>query len=130
MFFFICFIYFGLIVIETVNAEAKHFFVPFQEERLYLAMSEHGETVVTYAGKGSDFRPGDYITHADGVKLMTGGIEDILTSGVKEAIVPIVDDDDVQYDGNKILGFVMIKVVMPRKLSARRGEIGMCTVSP
>jgi len=50
-----------------------------------------------------------YRTHADGVKLLTGGISSFLESNLREAIVPIVDEDDIKFDGAKLLGFVMIQ---------------------
>lgn len=101
---------------------------------------------MTYASLGSDVRPNDYITHADGIKLLTGGISSFLSryysftlrllashhtsiliiwrrSNLKEAIVPIVDEHDVKHTGSRLIGFVMIQLVKPRKLASRRGEI-------
>ena len=90
---------------------------------LYLTMTQYGEIVVAYTGKGADLRPDDYVTHADGVKILTGSLQEFLESGVKETVVPVVDDDDVKFGGKRLLGFVMLQSVMPRKLGTRRGEV-------
>ena len=94
-----------------------------EDTKIYLTNSQYGETQVSHASVGSDFRPNDYVTHADGVRLLTGGISGFLASGLKEAIVPIVDDEDVKNGGSRLLGFVMIQNVIPRKISTRTGEI-------
>ena len=86
-------------------------------------MTQYGEIVVAYTGKGADLRPDDYVTHADGVKILTGSLQEFLESGVKETVVPVVDDDDVKFGGKRLLGFVMLQSVMPRKLGTRRGEV-------
>ena len=105
---------------------SRHFSVPMHEviqNEMYIGMTNFGEYAVTYAGKGADMRPDDYITHADNIKLLTGTLQEFLDSGVRETVVPIVDDADVKYGGQRLLGFVMIQSVMPRKLAMRRGEI-------
>mmetsp|Transcript_21535 Transcript_21535/g.31287 ORF Transcript_21535/g.31287 Transcript_21535/m.31287 type:complete len:870 (+) Transcript_21535:112-2721(+) len=105
---------------------AKYFQIPMHEviqSDLYIGMTQFGEYSVTYSGKGADLRPDDYITHADNIKLLTGNLQDFLESGIRETVVPIVDDEDVKYGGQRLLGFVMIQSVIPRKLSMRRGEI-------
>ena len=113
----------------AADQQARYFHTPMHEisqTELYLTMNEHQEVVVSYAGKGVDLRPDDYITHADGIRLLTGwpgGVEEFLESGEKEAIVPIVDDDDEKFGGLKLKGFMRIQAVQPRKLSSRRGEI-------
>lgn len=94
-----------------------------EDTKIYLANTHHGETKVTHASSGSDFRPDDYVTHADGMKLLTGGIDGFLSSDLKQAIVPVVDDEDVKNGGSRLLGFVMIQTVTPRKISTRTGEI-------
>ena len=89
-------------------------------------MNSFHEIVVAFAGKGVDLRPNDYITHADGVRVLSGwegGIEDFLQSGEKEAVVPIVDDEDVKFGGHRLKGFMMLQAVQPRKLGTRRGDI-------
>lgn len=93
------------------------------QNSMYLTLTQYGEIVVSYTGKGADLRPDDYVTHADGIKIMTGSLQSFLESGVRETVVPVVDDDDVKYGGKRLLGFVMMKSVMPRKLGTRRGEI-------
>lgn len=93
------------------------------QNNLYLTLTQFGEIVVAYTGKGADLKPDDYVTHADGVKILTGSLQEFLESGVRETVVPVVDDDDVKYGGKRLLGFVMIQSVMPRKLGTRRGEI-------
>lgn len=104
----------------------RHYNVPMHEviqNELYIGLTNFGEYAVTYAGKGADMRPDDYITHADNIKLLTGTLQEFLDSGVRETVVPIVDDEDVKYGGQRLLGFVMIQSVMPRKMALRRGEI-------
>jgi hypothetical protein len=57
------------------------------------------------------------------VLILNGGLANFLKSGEKEAIVPIVDENDFKFGGNKLIGFVKIVPVSPRKLYIRRGEI-------
>lgn len=108
---------------------ARYFHTPMHEisqTQLYLTLNEHQEVVVSYAGKDVDLRPNDYITHADGIRILTGwpnGLDDFLQSGEKEAVVPIVDEDDEQFGGQRLKGFMLISAVRPRKLSFRRGEV-------
>ena len=59
----------------------------------------------------------------DGVRLLVGGMSGFLSSGAKEAVVPIVDDEDIRAGGAKLMGFVVVQLVRPRKLSVRRGEL-------
>lgn len=35
-------------------------------------MSAEEEVVVTFTGKGADVRPLDYLTHADGIRVLSG----------------------------------------------------------
>ncbi len=93
------------------------------QNSLYISLTQYGEIVVTYTGKGADLRPEDYVTHADNVKILTGSLQEFLESGVRETVVPVVDDDDMKFGGKRLLGFVMLQSVMPRKLGTRRGEI-------
>jgi hypothetical protein len=118
-----------LILVILCNGDEdkpKFFSVPMQEvlqNSLYLALNEHNEMVVTYSGRGADLRPDDYITHADGIRILSGGLDTFLSSGEREVIVPVVDNEDIMHGGSKFLGFVLMKAVIPRKLSSRRGEI-------
>jgi hypothetical protein len=96
------------------------------QTELYLAMNENHEVVVSYAGKGVDLKPNDYVTHADGIRLLTGwpgGLEEFLQSGEKEAVIPVVDDDDTKFGGSRLKGFMLLQSVQPRKLGSRRGDI-------
>ena len=114
---------------EVSNNGARYFHTPMHEiaqTELYLTMNEHHEVVVSYAGKGVDLRPQDYITHADGIRILTGwpgGVEEFLLSGEKEAVVPVVDDADEKFGGLRLKGFMLLQSVQPRKLSTRRGDI-------
>lgn len=107
----------------------RYFNTPMHEiaqTELYLAMNDNHEVVVAYAGKGVDLKPNDYITHADGVRLLSGwpgGIQEFLESGEKEAVVPVVDDNDTKFGGHRLKGFMLLQAVQPRKLGSRRGEI-------
>lgn len=108
---------------------AKYIHTPMHEiaqTELYLTINDNHEVIVSYAGKGVDLRPNDYITHADGVRILTGkpgGLEEFLRSGEKEAVVPIVDDDDTKFGGQRLKGFMLLQAVQPRKLVSRRGEV-------
>lgn len=111
---------------STSAPTARYYHTPLHEiiqQPLYLKTTAFNEIVVAYSDKGSDLREGDYLTHADGIRILNGGLQAFLKSGEKEAIVPIVEDKDVQHDGKRFLGFVLLQVVTPRKLSTRRGEI-------
>ena len=104
----------------------KYFQTPVHEilqHEVYLATNENQEVVISYASKGVDLRPNDYVTHADGVRILSGGLDSFFKTGEKEVVVPIVDDSNTKYNGNKLLGFVLMQLVTPRKLSTRRGEI-------
>lgn len=104
----------------------RYFHTPMhelQQQALYLRTTAHDEVTVAFTEKGSDLREGDYLTHADGVRILNGGLAAFLKSGEKEAIVPIVEETDQKHDGSKFIGFVMVQIVQPRKLSTRRGEI-------
>ena len=118
--------YGALLVLDVLGQQdARYFTIPFdvKEDQVYLSASNFGEAVVAFAGKGSDLRPNDYITHVDTARILSGGLKEFLVNGEREAVVPIVDDEDVQYGGGRLLGFVKLQVVVPMRLSARRGEI-------
>lgn len=72
---------------------------------------------------GTDLRPSDYLTHADGIRILTGGLDSFVASGEKEAVLPLVDEDDVRHGGYRLKGFMLLQSVHPRKLSTRRGEV-------
>jgi hypothetical protein len=115
-----------LLLFKQVIAQPKYSQVPLHElnqNHVYVTSTPHEELVVSYSEKGSDLRPGDYLTHADGVLLLNGGLSSFLKSGEKEAIVPIVDENDAKFGGYKLIGFLMVQPVTPRKLYSRRGEI-------
>lgn len=116
-------------IAADVVEPARYFQTPMHEisqTELYLSMNENQEVIVAYAGKGVDLRPNDFITHADGIRLLTGwrgGIEEFLQSGEKEAVVPVVDDNDEKHGGLRLKGFMLVQAVSPRKLGSRRGNI-------
>mmetsp|Transcript_15054 Transcript_15054/g.25064 ORF Transcript_15054/g.25064 Transcript_15054/m.25064 type:complete len:379 (-) Transcript_15054:580-1716(-) len=108
------------------SGSTRYFQTPMHEiaqTELYLSVNEYKEVIVTYAGRGTDLRPNDYLTHADGVRILSGGIDDFVKSGEREAVVPVVNDDDTQHGGSRLLGFMLLSNTSPRKLSSRRGEI-------
>lgn len=74
------------------------------QTELYLSVNNYQEIVVSYSGKGTDMRPNDYITHADGIRILTGGLDDFMKSGEKEAVVPVIDEDDFKYGGYRLKG--------------------------
>lgn len=115
----------GLVKADSANGP-RYFHTPMHEvvqNSLFLKTTKHEEIIVAYAERGSDLREGDYLTHADGIRVLNGGLQSFLKSGDKEAVVPIVDEHDSQHGGSKFLGFVLVQVVQPRKLSTRRGEV-------
>lgn len=122
--FFILLIFLTSIIFGFCITKYSHF--PVHEvltQSVYLKTSQYDEIIVSYSEKGSDLRENDYLTHVDGVRILNGGLDTFLKSGEKEAVVPVVDETDVMHGGNKLLGFVLIQPVTPRKLSSRRGEI-------
>lgn len=104
----------------------RYFHTPMLEimdKDVYLTQTDHQETIISFAGKGADLHVGDYLTHADGVRILNGGLKAFLKNGDGEAIVPIIDEEDIKHGGNRLIGFVLVQVVNPRKLSTRRGEV-------
>ena len=93
------------------------------ENELFVSFSESSEFLVSAASPGLQLQANDYFTHADSVRMFTGGLTEFLQSGEEEAIVPVVDTENVRNGGNKLLGFVVIKPIQPRKLLFRRGEV-------
>ena len=116
---------------ETANSDesetARYFSVPMHEvlrNDVFLKTTDYGEIAIAYADRSSDFKPNDYLTHADGIRFLTGiTLQDFMKSGEREVIVPVIDDDAEKNGGSKLLGFVLIQPITPRKVSARRGEI-------
>ncbi len=114
----------AVIAATALGIDAKYFSVSMHEvnnSALYLSTTNFGEIVVTKAGRGLDFAQNDYITHADGTRLIAGGLDTFWSSGETEIVVPIVDSNDG--DGAKLIGFVKILRFYPSKISARRGDI-------
>lgn len=104
----------------------KYFSVPMHEvarKDLYLKAMDSGEVVVAYAEAGLDFKPHDYLTHADGLRFLSSSLTEFLKSQEREIVVPVVDDEDEMGGGNRVIGFVLIQPITPRKLLARRGEV-------
>ncbi|RYG58622.1 hypothetical protein EON64_21125 [archaeon] len=112
---------------DALAADApRYFHVPtleMMQGEVYLKQTEHFETVIANAPRGSDLHTGDYVTHADGIRVLNGGLAAFLKNGDLEAILPIVDEEDEQFGGQRLSGFVLVQVVHPRKLSTRRGEV-------
>lgn len=100
------------------------------EQKIYLKATATEEIVVVSAANGSiiDIQPNDYITHIDGVKVFSGGLTAFLLNGDSEAIIPIVDDEDLLLDGNRLLGFLKIQSFSYQQkskkyaINLRRGE--------
>ena len=109
------------------DSGTKTFEVPMAEviqAPIYLTQNEYGETIVRKSTKGSDFIENDYLTHADDVRILNGGLDSFIKSGEQEVVVPVIDDEaDSVHGEGKLLGFVMLTSVVPRKLAARRGEV-------
>ncbi len=104
----------------------RYYHLPMHEvtqQAVYLQTTKYDEVVVSFADKGSELKPGDYLTHSDGIRVLNGGLGSFLKSGEKEVIVPVIEDDDEKFGGKRLLGFVLVQPVTPRKISTRRGEI-------
>eukprot|EP00605_Chrysophyceae_sp_TOSAG23-4_P000877 GSChrysophyteH1.ASY1.ANO1.968.1 assembled CDS len=111
---------------SDIQTKTRHFSVPMAEilqQRIYLGSNSEGEIVVKYASRGSDLAAGDYLSDADNTRLLNGGLDTFLQSGEEEVIVPVVDDEDNEGGGDRLLGFVKIQSIIPRRLHARRGEM-------
>ena len=90
----------------------------------YITMSDDKEVVVAHAGKGSDLKKGDKLTHADGIRIIAGEqISDFVGSDEKQVLVPIIDDSDEKFGGHRFLSFLLVQTAQPRKLTSRRGEL-------
>ncbi len=83
------------------------------ENQVYLSITEFGEIIVTFSGKEVDLKTNDLITHADGIRILSGGLVDFLKSAESEVMV----------GGSRLTGFVKLTSAKPRKLSSRRGDI-------
>ena len=108
------------------TSQARYFSTPMHEimqSEVYLKVNQYNEIFVAYAGKDTDLRSNDYITHADGIRVLSGGLEEFLESGEEEVLVPVVDDALQKQGGYKLTGFVMLQAAHPRKLFSRRGEV-------
>ena len=113
------------IAAAALGFDAKYFSVSMHEvnnSALYLSTTNFGEIVVNKAGRGLDFAQNDYVTHADGTRLIAGGLDTFWSSGETEIVVPIVDSNDGG-GGAKLIGFVKLLRFYPSKISARRGDI-------
>lgn len=118
----------GVVVanIHVAREPPRYYHLPMHEVMQYpvfLQSTSFQEITVAYAEKGSELRTGDYVTHADGIRILSGGLGGFLKSGEKEIIVPVVEDDSEKYGGQKLIGFVLVQPVSPRKVSTRRGEV-------
>lgn len=122
LFCLICF----MVYCRITECSPKYFHLPVHEllsQSVYLKSTAFEEITVVASDKNSDLREDDYLTHVDGVRILNGGLDSFLKSGDKEAVVPVVDETDSKFGGNKLIGFVLIQPVTPRKLSTRRGEV-------
>jgi len=111
---------------DSVTTPARHFTVPMAEilqQQIYVSANAEGELQVRWASQGSDLRNGDYLALADHMRILNGGLETFISSEEKEVIVPVVDDADIQHGGVRFLGFVQLTNFIPRKVTARRGEV-------
>jgi hypothetical protein len=112
--------------VQVAKEPPRYYHLPMHEVTqypVYLQTTSFQEISVSYAEKGSELRIGDYLTHADGIRILNGGLSGFLKSGEKEIIVPVIEDADEKHGGQKLMGFVLVQVVSPRKISTRRGEI-------
>jgi hypothetical protein len=126
LFFDVVFLLICFFVQSAHSIPPRYNHVPIHEamqHSIYLHTTKFEEITVSYSERGSELKPGDYLTHADGIRVLNGGLGDFLKSGEKEIIVPIVEEGDEKFGGKRLLGFVLIQPVTPRKISIRRGEI-------
>lgn len=115
-----------IIYAEVASSGPRYYHTPMHEvtaQPLYLKTTNYDEIIIAFAEKGTDLREGDYLTHADGIRVLNGGLQSFLKSNEKEAVVPIIEEKDTKQGGARFLGFLLVQIVQPRKLSTRRGEI-------
>ena len=136
IFISIIFASFVIYVRTTEVQKARYMTVPTHDiikQDVYLKMTENEELVVTHSevidiskntlSGSTTLRANDYITHADGILMLSGGLESFLSSGSREVVVPVIEQTKAINNGHKLLGFVILKPFVPMKLSIRRGEI-------
>ena len=98
---------------------------------IYVSYSPKGEVVVKKVSnspgeKSLIISKDDYLSDINGKRMLSEGLDDFFLSGRNEAVIPIVDDDLNEEDGQKLLGFVSVKVIPLNEktnVTFRRGEI-------
>ena len=80
---------------------------------------------MNYAGNSTSIRPKDFITHADGRHIISETLQSFLESGMKEAVIPVIDDEDSRLGGHRLLGFIVLQPALNSQttLGTRRGDI-------
>ena len=80
------------------------------DQAIYLTTTANEEIVVTSldATTNRHLQPLDYLTHVNGIKILSGGLAEFLRNGEKEAVIPVIDDADEKEGGNRLLGFVKL----------------------
>ena len=104
-----------VIWIASIQAATVPTYGNFAVERLldqaiYLTTTANEEIVVTSLDVSTNrhLQPLDYLTHVNGIKILSGGLAEFLRNGEKEAIIPVIDDADEKEGGNRLLGFVKL----------------------
>lgn len=118
-------------IVEVTAAATEPVYGSFATEQLanpqtqiYLTASANEEIVVTSASH--HILPQDYLTHVNGIKILSGGLAAFLRNGEKEAVIPVIDDEDEREGGSRLLGFIKLIPFTPTEkfdISYRRGDI-------
>jgi hypothetical protein len=85
------------------------------EQKIYLKVTENEEIVVVAAESVVNAKP-NYVTHVDGIKILSGGLSAfLLTNDFNLAVIPIIDDEDIFNGGNRLLGFIKLETFRKEK---------------
>lgn len=86
------------------------------EQKIYLKVSENEEIVVAIAAENNGSSQPNYVTHVDGLKILSGGLAAFfLNNDFDSAAIPIIDDEDILNGGNRLLGFIKIETFKKEK---------------
>ena len=100
------------------------------DQAIYLTATPDDEIVVTSMDTVSPqgLQQRDYLTHINGVKVLSGGLADFLKNQEEEAVIPVIDDADEHPEGggSRLIGFVkLVAVPVASRLDIRyrRGDV-------
>lgn len=126
---FVSYFLLGVILLSGIcKANPNYIESPTHEllkSEAYISVTKNNEFVVTHiSGTGLNLMPDDYILRTDKKRMLSGSLQQFMESSEKEAVVPVVDNEDEKNGGFRLLGFVIVRQYLPRSIHFRRGEIG------